>query len=164
MPRIKEWNLETFAFGALTAQKISFSIDHHDYIMVFSPVAATYGDTIGDKEAEFGMTFPANTFEMKFDRQDNFEEENFFVPPSASEDRLAHSQLNRLGNAISQILDFHMSTTSAQLYIAIAENPKLKTFYARLAKKHAQPLNCTVSKDIGEEGLGYAIRTPHFQS
>ncbi|MEH8198247.1 hypothetical protein [Aeromonas allosaccharophila] len=166
MPQIKEWKFEAFAIGDLTAQKISFSIDEHDYLMMFSPVATTYDDGVAleEKQAEFGMVFPANAFEMKFDREDNFIAGDLFVPPSDREKQLSYKQLSRLGNAINQILAFHMSTTSAQLYLAIAENPKLRSFYNGLAKKHAHTLNCSVTSNLGEEGLGYAIRTPHFQS
>ncbi|WP_273765873.1 hypothetical protein [Aeromonas hydrophila] len=166
MPQIKEWKFEAFAIGELTAQKISFSIDAHEYLMLFSPVAATYGDgaALEDKQNAFGMVFPPHSFEMKFDREDNFLADNLFAPPSDREKLLTYRQLSRLGNAINKILAFHMSTTSAQLYIAIAENSKLKSFYDGLAKKHAQTLNCTVLNNLGEEGLSYAIRTPHFQS
>jgi hypothetical protein len=166
MPKIKEWRLESFDYGSLPAQKIDFAIDDHRFVMFFSCVSDTYADSgecLAQKQEAFGMgEFPNGTYEIKFDRVENFETGEFFERQEAGFSPMTYGRMRRLSAAIVQIVRYHMDTVGAKLYLAVAESDKLKSFYDRLAIKPAHVLGCTVSKDLGDERLGYAIKTPSF--
>ncbi len=136
-----------------------FSIDGHDFLMVFTPVSEINDkETLAQKSEEVGFIIPDNSYDVKFDRTENFESGNFYTPPFSKMDL---SQLNRLG--IKQIMEFHYSIKNAEVYLATAENFRLARYYERLIRIYAEQLQFEVVSGIGEEGLDYAIKTPKYK-
>ena len=69
-----------------------------------------------------------------------------------------------LGKTVRDLVEFHYLNSNAEVYLFTAENRKLKRFYDRLAKIYLPELEFKMTKDIGEEKLGYEITTPRYKS
>ncbi len=161
MPKIKAWEFETFPVGDIESQRISFSIDDHDFFMIFTPLIEDY-EYIQDRALTAGFSIPDRSYDVKFDRAENFITGNFYSPPHKTFTPMTPGKMKRLGLGIYQIINFHCTVSGAQVYFASAENRGLKKFYDRLAKRYADQLNYQVLTDLGDEGLDYAIKTSKF--
>jgi hypothetical protein len=123
-----DWKIEIFPYGKIWAERIDFSIDGHDFLMVFTPVSEINDqETLAQKSEDVGFIIPDNSYDVKFDRIENFESGDFYASPSSGMDL---SQLNRLGIGITQIMEFHYSMKNTEVYFATAEN-------YRLSRRHA---------------------------
>lgn len=164
MPRIDKWVLQAFPVGDINSQKIDFSIDDHDFVMIFTPVLES-GDVqyLKERSADIGFSIPQNSYDVKFDRIENFQTGNLYAKPSLRYSRMNFSKMSRLGHGIAKILDFHRETTNAEVYLATAEHTALKSYYDRLAKQHASRLKFNVTSELGSEGLDYAIKTENYK-
>ena len=163
MPNIKNWEFEEFPYGDIYSQRIDFSIDDHHFFMIFTPVITDDDDYIQDRQSEVEFCIPDRSYDVKFDRVENFENGDFYVPPGQEFSFMGPGKMRRLGSAVCQLIDFHCSVTGAQAYFASAENLGLKQFYDRLANNYASELNYEVTTGLGEEGLDYAIKTSKFK-
>ena len=160
MPKT-DWEIELFPYGEIWAERVDFSIDGHGFLMVFTPMSEISDEeTLAKKSEEMGFIIPDNSYDVKFDRTENFESGDFYAPSSSKMDM---SQLNRLGLGIRQIMEFHYSMKNTEAYFATAENRRLAQYYDRLARTYAEQLQFEVMARIGEEGLDYAIRTPKYK-
>jgi len=93
-----DWKIELFRYGNIFAERIDFSIDGHDFLMVFTPVSEINDqETLAQKSEDVGFIIPDNSYDVKFDRIENFESGDFYASPSSGMDL---SQLNRLGIGI----------------------------------------------------------------
>lgn len=157
-----KWLLRDFKIGDIPCKLIEFSIYGNEYMMLFSrPNAIRTPELLGDKEVELGVALRENSFEVKFDLRCNFESDNFFVPPEIATDV---KSIKELGKTVVELLYFHYSNSDAEIYFCVASTHKLKRFYDRLANKYAAELNFEVINGLGEEGLGYEIKTPSYKS
>lgn len=114
-----------------------------------------------DKARELGIEYRENSYEVKFDLRCNFESDDFFAPPTNATDA---ASIKKLGDTVVDLLQFHYTNSDAEAYLCIASTQKLKRFYDRLAKKYATALNFQVINGLGEEGLGYELKTPSYKS
>lgn len=163
MPNIKTWEFEEFPFGDIESQRIDFSVDDHDFFMIFTPVLSDDVEYTKERESIVGFTIPSRSYDVKFDRVENFDSGEFYAPPSQTYSFMGPSKMKRLGSGVCQLIDFHCSMTGAEVYFASAENYGLKQFYDRLANKYAGELNYEVTTGLGDEGLDYAIKTSKFK-
>lgn len=113
------------------------------------------------KREQFDIKVCPNSYQVKFDLQENFDNDNFFQPPKIP---LSVHELRMLGRIIKELIEFHYRTSNADQYFFVAEHEKLKRFYNRLAKMYAEELGFVVRNNLGEEGLGYEIRTPSHKN
>jgi hypothetical protein len=159
---VTSWILQDFDVCDISCQIIEFSVEGHIYVMLFNRVDATRTqDMISDKADELGIEYRENSYEVKFDLKDNFESDRFFERPKST---ISVTGMRMLGGTIIELLDFHYRNSNAEAYVCVAESKKLKRFYDRLAKRHAERLNFKVKKHLGDEGLGYEITTPSYKS
>gem|GEM_PF-3547724 len=155
------WILRDFNLDGLCCQIIEFNLLTRIYVMVFNRIDALRSpEFIDQKATELGLSYKQNSFEVKFDLKQNFENDTFFEPP----DKDYHSphgvlSMRKPGELLKDLLLFHHSKTEAAAYLFVAENKKLKRFYDRLAKRYQEELAFTVMSDLGNEGLGYEITT-----
>lgn len=156
------WLLQDFDVGDISCQIIEFSVQGYQYVMIFNRIDASRSKELIAKQAEeLGVEYTENSYEVKFDLRENFENDTFFAPPSA---HINATSMKELGRIIKELLDFHYRNSNAEAYYCVAETIKLKRFYNRLANLYAQELYFTVNSNLGEEGLGYEITTPSYKS
>ncbi|CAM2984956.1 hypothetical protein [Vibrio neptunius] len=159
---LTSWILQDFNIGDISCQIIEFTVEHHDYVMVFNLVNATRTkDMINEKADELGIEYREHSYEVKFDLKVNFESDNFFDKPDIA---LSVTAMRELGYIIKELLDFHYRNSHAEAYLYVAESDKLKRFYDRLAKLYSEELHFVVTNNLGEEALGYEITTPSYKS
>ncbi len=158
-----DWQIELLPYGEIVADRINFSIDENKFLIVFTPLDTINDEsTLTQKAKDFGFTIPYNSFDVKFDRTENFESDNYY---DSSNSKMNLSQLNRLGEEIKQIMIFHYSIKNTEVYFATTERIKLTSYYDRLVRKYANQCNFEVIK-IKEEGFDYAdyaFKTPKFK-
>lgn len=118
-------------------------------------------EMITEKITELGLNYRENSYDVKFDLKVNFESDKYYTPPVQS---ITLKGLRELESIIIDLINFHHNISNAEIYICVAENYKLKWFYDRLVKMYSDELNFKVRADIGEEGLGYEIRTTSYKS
>ena len=143
---------------------IKFDIEDHQFMMVFTKLSEQYDiTTLEELEQSLGFTIPEKSYNIKFDRLENFESGNFYAPPSSEFSQFNLKKLNYLGFIIYKLIELHANEKDAQLYFASAENSKLKSFYNRVVNKYANSLDCEVISDLPlDEGLDYAIKTSKY--
>lgn len=158
---MSNWILEDFTIEGISCQIVEFSVKHHIYVMVFNRVDAirTQG-IINDKAHELDINYRENSYDVKFDLKENFESDQFYEKPLIA---LSVPDMRKLGRIIKELLAFHYRSNDAEAYVCVAENHKLKRFYDRLAKLYTEELNFSVRTSLGEEGLGYEIKTPSYK-
>lgn len=163
MPTIKRWEFEQFPCGEIYSQRIDFSVDDHQFFMIFTPVICDDAAYVHERESQVDFEIPEQSYDIKFDRVENFESGQFYAPPAAGYSFMGLEKLARLGIGLCRLIEFHRSLTGAQVYFVSTENLRLKHFYDRLAKKYAVELNYSVNTGLGEEGLDYAIKTSEYR-
>lgn len=156
------WNLRDFFYGDIPCQIIEFSVGEHEYMMFFSQVNAVRTPEMNiNKAQELGIEFREKSYEVKFDLKANFNSETFFHPP---ESKVSVAAMKILGKTVVALLDFHYRNSDSEAYLCVASSVKLKRFYDRLAKMYATELKFNIVNGLGEEGLGYEIKTPSYKS
>lgn len=156
------WVLEDFSVGDIACQIAEFEVGGHTYVMVFNRIDATRSrEMINEKAEELGIEYRENSYEVKFDLKQNFNNDTYFSKP---DEIMSVSDMRELGRIIRDLLEFHYKNSNAEAYLCVAEDRKLKRFYDRLAKIYTDELQFHVTNDLGEEGLGYEITTPSYQS
>lgn len=165
MPILRYDTFQEFSYGYTSGQRIDFDIDIDDHrlVMFFMPASEFYDDE-RKEEISRALTapFPENSYDIKFDRLENFETENYYQPPDTQYSKANYRFMTRLSRGIAQLIDYHCEEVQPEAYFAVAENHRLKRFYDRLAVKHAPGLNFNPINGIGHEGLGYALTTRHY--
>ncbi|WP_261369633.1 hypothetical protein [Yersinia bercovieri] len=163
MPRIDTMDFITASYGHFNFHRRDFSIDDHDFIIIFSEVIMLEsGGTSNLSNDDVGFIIPENTYEVKFDRAENFRNELYFELPAANYSKFDYQSLMRLGNALNIIISSHYNKFKPQVYLSVAVNTRLKLFYDRLCEKQNFDIPVEIKIDIGEGGRGYAIKTPRF--
>ncbi|MDN0109811.1 hypothetical protein [Yersinia mollaretii] len=163
MPRIENMNFITANYGDFIFHRLDFSIDDHDFIIIFSEVVMLEnGGTSSFSNDDVGFIIPANTYEVKFDRAENFRNDLYFELPTAEYSKLGYQSLMRLGNALNIIITNHYNKFKPRAYLSVAINTRLKMFYDRLCENQDFDIPVEIKIDIGEGGRGYAIKTPRF--
>ncbi len=103
-------NFITANYGDFTYHRLDFSIDDHDFIMIFSEVLMLEsGGTSNFSNEDVGFIIPADTYEVKFDRAENFHNDRFFKLPTSQYSRLNYKGLMRLGCALNLLIMNHES-------------------------------------------------------
>lgn len=163
MPKVSNWAFTEYVISNIHSQRISFSVDDHQFYMLFTPVLESGDDqSVLQRGKDIGFVIPPLSFDVKFDRVENFESDQYYQLPSNNFSMMDFSKMRRLGVAICQLLEFHTTVTGAQVYFASAASIELKHFYDRLVRQHAHRLNYTIYTGLGEEELDYAIKTPKY--
>lgn len=159
---MQSWTLQDFSYGDIPLQLVEFSIAGQSYLMVFNRIDAMYEvDDIAYKSQELGIEYHEQSYNVKFDLKSNFDNDTYYQKPDV---QFSPSTMRELGRTIRDLLKFHYANSNAEAYYFVAEDTKLKRFYDRLATFYADELNFIIVKDLGEEGLGYEITTPSYQS
>lgn len=141
-------------------QSFKFMINGFPFIMVFFEILRSDFGYLCEREKEVGFPLPAGSFDVKFDRQNNVDKEEYYTPAQPDE-QLNAKGMAALGNVLEIILEKHVIKYKSQFFLAIADNPRLKHFYDRLARKYRHSLKYSIVSNIGYGGNGYAI-TAHY--
>ena len=158
---LQDWVIKEFDYAEQEVQLIEFDLNGVAYVMTFNKVSAFRDDEcIQDKVLDYGIEYRENSFDVKFDLLDNFENDTFYQKPPK---QVGVVGMRKLGKTISDILSFHHKETGAEIYYSVAESEGLKAFYDRLVKKYANELHFEVENNIGDRGLGYEIKTPSYR-
>lgn len=164
MPHIPRKEFQEFCYGDFYSYRIDFSVDDHNFFMVFTPVSVSNDyDSLEQRSQEFGLIIPSNSYDVKFDRVENFDNSSFYERPSDQFSNMNYQKMVRLGHGIRDILQLHIATTNAEMYFAVAESTRLGKFYNMLDKKHANDLQSEVIR-IADEELHYAIKTSNYRN
>ncbi|AWB65456.1 hypothetical protein C2869_02950 [Saccharobesus litoralis] len=159
---MNDWILQDFNAGEINCQIIEFKVSEISYVMLFNRIDATRDqNAIDEKAAELGLEYRENSYEIKFDLKDNFDNDNYFAPRI---ENFTIVEMRFLGRTVRDLIEFHYRNTNAEAYLFAAENDKLKRYYDGLAKKYSGELNFKVVDNLGEEELGYEITTPSYKS
>lgn len=133
-------------------QIVEFTLSQRQYLMFFTPKC----------DFDFRYTTDSACFDVKFDLQENFENETYFSPPKGLP--LGKRDALLLGRLITEVLAKHYTFTGAEKYVFTAETSGLEKLYDRLVKEEADKLNFIVKKYFCEEGPCYEICTPNTKS
>ena len=155
--RRDEWEIGDLHFGGEIHQKIDFSIGEHHFLMSFSKILREDADYLAEREKVAGFPLPEASYDVKFDREENIKAGSFFEPPPGNL-RMSPEEIQKLGEVLPRLLEYHCEGTGAAVYLMTAERRSLKRFYDRLAKQYAAKLGYEVYSDLGG-GFEYAIKT-----
>lgn len=155
------WTIETFDFSGTQVELIEFYVGEICYVMIFTSAFALGDEYVAAKEEELGILLQPPCYEVKFDQKSNFDSGNYYEANPAKHPLRSIRQLEA---SLVSLMLYHYRHTQSSQYLCSAENEKLRRLYSRLADQHSTKLDFTVIKNLGEEGLGYEIRTPHYKS
>lgn len=155
---------EEFPQGGFLNHLYRFSVDHHHFIVIFSPIDISDAEYHQYRSEEVEFYVPTNCFDVKFDRQENFASGNFYTPPAPAECSRRRRFTDELAEALATIIEKHYIIYQARAYLATAENDKLKRYYDRILQDAPANVVYRVIKDVGEEERGYAIQTKCFRT
>ena len=150
--------------GDFTLHLCHFSIHNQPFTCLFSLVDLDDDSYLIFRSEEVGFLLQEPSYDVKFDRQDNFESGHFYASPVSQITRFCYRELLMLGEILTQIIEQHYQTFNAKSYFANAENLRLKHFYDRLVSRSENRLNFELSNNIGPGELGYAFKTPCFRT
>lgn len=151
-----------FPQGRFLNHLYKFSIDDHYFIVIFSPVDTEDEEYHRYRSEEVGFNIPEKSFDIKFDRQENFDSGDFYKPPAPAQCSRRRRFTDELSEALQTIIKKHYYTYQAKVYLAVAENDKLKRFYHRILQNVDTDVVYQLTKEIGEEERGYVIQTHCF--
>ncbi len=151
-----EWKIENIRFGDEIHQKVDFWVGEHLFLMTFSKILRKNDAYLRDRAHRAGFSLPEESYDVKFDRMENVQNETYFEPP---EQLLTIRETCELQETLAELLEFHCGETGALVYLAAAERPSLKRFYDRLADRYADQLGYDVYRDLGHKEMEYAIKT-----
>lgn len=164
MPFYHSEQFVEFKCGEYECHRYDFSIESHLFVVIFSPVDIDDAEYRCFRSDEVGFVIPSDCYDVKFDRFENFENENYFVPPKKGECARDIYFLDHLAEALVNIITLHHNVYHAKAYFAVAETMKLKRFYDRILHHSFAEVAYEVTTDLGERGNGYALKTRHFSS
>lgn len=153
---MNHWIFQEATEGDLEFKLVEFQILNHKYIMIFSIAEQ---EAFGYKADELGVKLPNNSYEVKFDLEENFHSGEYFKAP------LNHTPfrvIRELGLALKSLLQAHYEIHQANAYIFVASRLELKGYYDALAKRYRDDVAFEVINNLGEEELGYVLTTPKF--
>lgn len=150
--------------NGLLAHLFKFSVQRRHFILIFSPIDVTNEEYHQFHSEEVGFTLPADSYDVKFDRQENFNSGNFYAPPAPGSSARRYGFANELAEALTTIIQLHYATYQAKAYLAVAENDKLKRYYDRILQNVPGDIVYDLIKDFGVEGRGYACKTRCFNT
>ncbi|PWV83871.1 hypothetical protein C7423_11341 [Pantoea ananatis] len=151
-----------FDHNGLTAQRYDFSIETHNFVVIFSEVITDDPEYHALRSEEAGFRIPKNCYDVKFDRLENFESEEFYAPPPKGKGSRRFNFSLELADALETIITVHHNIYKAKAYLAVADTPKLKRFYDRVLQKAPDDVICEVKAELGEGGMGYVLKTRYF--
>ncbi|RYC26249.1 hypothetical protein [Yersinia pseudotuberculosis] len=151
-----------FRSGAFDCHRHDFSIKEHNFIGLFSAVDIHDRPYHELRCEEIGFQIPDYCYDIKFDRLENFNNENYFAPPARGQCSRDINFPNELADALKTIITLHHNEYRAKAYFAVAETDKLKRFYDRILQDIPNYVVCEVATNLGEEGKGYALKTRYF--
>ncbi|NHB98813.1 hypothetical protein [Photorhabdus stackebrandtii] len=164
MPTLHQTEFIEATVGEIQYHRLDFSIEDHDFVMIFSDVEISDVEYLQMRSEEVGFSIPERCYDVKFDRLENFDSGDFYAPPppDAIFSKLGYQGLMRLGKAFSEIIGLHYQLYDAKAYFAMAETRKLKSFYDRILQQPNVGVPYEIIINLGEMRRGYAIKTPSF--
>ncbi|UAN54707.1 hypothetical protein KGP26_30090 (plasmid) [Serratia sp. JSRIV002] len=152
--------------GEFINHRFDFSIGEHKFLVLFSPIDVSDVGYHALRSEEVGFSLPSDSYDVKFDRLENFESDNFYATPKKSDlggiGGIAY--LEELVDALTHIITLHCNTYQAKSYLMLAENMRLKQFYDRVLQRSFDEVLSYVATNLGEEGKGYALRTRYYET
>lgn len=164
MPLYLSERFEEFEHGAFPAQLFRFSIEEHRFIVVFSAVDVIDTEYHDFRSTEVGFSIPDRCYDVKFDREENFENETFYQPPAPGQCSRRYNFQTELADALETIIRLHHNVYYARAYFAVAENDKLKRYYDRILQSPPGDVVYEVQTGYGEGGRGYVLKTRYFRT
>lgn len=162
MPVYLSENFLEFPHGAMTAQRFDFSVEEHNFVVMFAEVIVDDPDYHKERCDEVGFDIPLGCYDVKFDRLENFESGEFYAPPPTERRSRRRRFADELAEALETIITLHHYVYRAKAYFAVAETDKLKRFYDRVLQNPPHDVLCEVKTAIGEGGRGYVLKTRYF--
>ncbi len=164
MPVYHSEQFEEFQHGAFTAHIYRFSIENHRFVVVFSPIDITNHDYHEFRSEEVGFSVPDRCYDVKFDREENFENDTFYEPPPPGQCSKRYGFQFELAEALETIITLHHCIYRTKAYFAVAENDKLKRYYDRILQTPPGDVVYEVLQGYGEGGRGYVLKTRYFRT
>lgn len=84
------------------------------------------------RSEEVGFSVPDRCYDVKFDREENFENETFYEPPPPGQSSKRYGFQFELAEALETIITLHHCIYRTKAYFTVAENDKLKRYYDRI--------------------------------
>lgn len=164
MPIYLSEQFEEFQHGAFTAHLYRFSIEHHRFVVVFSPIDTTDDDYLQFRSEEAGFRIPSRCYDLKFDREENFVNETYYEPPAPGECSRRYGFALELADALETIITLHHNVYRARAYLAVAENDKLQRYYDRILQTPHDDVLYEIITGYGEGGRGYVLKTRYYRT
>jgi len=98
--------------------------------VIFSPLDISDAEYHQYRSEEVGFNIPTNFFDVKFDRQENFDRGNVYQPPAPAECSRRRRFTDELAEALAKSIEKHY--IRLRLILVTAENDKLKRYYDRI--------------------------------
>ncbi len=162
MPGDSPKNFIEFYCGDMICHRYDFIVQGCEFLVIFSMVDVRDEDYHQYRCQEAGFSIPTNSYDIKFDRLDNYINNTFYAPPVKGACQYGLRFLNELTRRLQKIITLHYNTYAAKAYFAIAENQRLRRFYHRILQRSFDDVIYEVSTDLGEGGRGYAFKTRCF--
>lgn len=151
-----------FPHGEFLAHRFDFCIGAHNFVVLFAEVMTSDPVYLEYRSDEAGFRIIPRCYDVKFDRLENFESNNFYEPPSKENRSKRLDFADELADALETIITLHHNVYHAKAYLAVAETPKLKRFYDRVLQTVPDDVIYEVNADLGEGGMGYVLKTRYF--
>lgn len=155
-------HFEEFPYGSYLAHLYRFSIDEFRFVVIFSPIDLADSIYHAFRSEEVGFLIPAGCFDVKFDREENFDDGTYYLPPQRGKSAKSMVFSKKLAEALETVILRHLVTYEARAYFAVAENDKLRRFYDRILQASCDKLVFTPETGLGEGGMGYVLKTRYF--
>ncbi|EPV8439219.1 hypothetical protein [Klebsiella variicola] len=164
MPVYLSKNFVEFPHGEITAHRFDFCIEAHKFLVIFAEVITSDPAYHAYRSDEVGFHIPDRCYDVKFDRVENFESGDFYKQPPLENRSRRLNFTEELAEALETIITLHHNVYHARAYFAVAETTKLKRFYDRILQQPPHDVVYEVNTDLGEGGMGYALKTRYFNS
>ncbi|OPJ90881.1 hypothetical protein B1H39_24120 [Serratia marcescens] len=151
-----------FPHGDYIAHRFDFKIDDQQFLVIFAEINTNDLGYHAYRCEEVGFNIPSRCYDVKFDRLENFENETFYQPPSPEAVCWRLDFSRELAEALETVITLHHNIYQARAYIAVAETKKLKRFYDRVLQTIPDDVIYEYRAELGEGGLGYALKTRYF--
>ncbi|WP_213991648.1 hypothetical protein [Sodalis sp. dw_96] len=162
MPDDTPKNFIEFHCGDMICHRYDFIVQGCEFLIIFSLVDIRDEDYHQYRCQEVGFNIPANSYDIKFDRLDNYISNTFYAPPLKGAGLYGLGFLHELTHRLKNIITLHYNIYATKTYFAVAENQRLKRFYHRILQRSFDDVIYEVSTDLGEGGKGYAVKTRCF--
>jgi len=162
MPSYPRTYFHEFPYGEFTAHRFDFDINGQVFLVFFAEVDTDNTDYITNRSDEVGFSISPNCFDVKFDRKENFDNDNYYSIPPKSERRWSPAFSRKLEEALTHIITLHINTYEAKCYFFTAETLKLKRFYDRILQQQMPSVLSGIDMNLGDNGRGYVLKTQYF--